>query len=211
MKKLSQELTAFQRDFQKGPDDMARIAYRASQVQQEFKEAIEHLYREHAPLVLSHVNAVYILDGNPAEDGAIRKGIRTQSRQKQSSPEKTLVVYLDDGSFRADIHSQQHFIMLWLNERYGEGIEHFKAYPSRMGMRKKHPYGTDDRSDSEPRYGTWLHGGDAGPRLRPEEVLSAEELRRIDDQSARIENERLKTAYRKAALADQAWKKHQAQ
>lgn len=100
-------------------NDASRLAKRIAEVHAMFADAAQALYHENAVEVLSHVNAVYIKD----EEG-----------------QKTLSLYVDDGSFRWDLYNQQHFLMLWLKERHGEQIDVVKTYPSRLGMRKRHPF-----------------------------------------------------------------------
>ena len=100
-------------------DEKTLIARRAAEVRTMWKDAIEYVYKENAPYVLEHVNAVYIKE---------EEGIRS------------LYVYMDDGNFRSDVHCRQHLIILRLHERFGERIDEFKTYPSRFDMRKRHPY-----------------------------------------------------------------------
>ena len=80
-------------------DEKTLIARRAAEVRTMWKDAIEYVYKENAPYVLDHVNAVYIKE---------EEGIRS------------LYVYMDDGNFRSDVHCRQHLIMLRLHERFGE-------------------------------------------------------------------------------------------
>lgn len=135
MKKLNSELFAVTGSLPSA-DKAARIARRAARVQSMFKEAVEHIYKENAPYVLAHVNAVYIKD-EPV--GAVGEG----------NTVRTLMVYMDDGNFRSDVYSRQHLIMLLLHERFGEKVEVFKAFPSRFNMRTRHPYASvDSSSDS---------------------------------------------------------------
>ena len=117
MKKLGQELERISSRFP--TDEKTLIARRAAKVQAMWKDSIEHVYKEVAPYVLDHVNAVYIKEEN---------GVRT------------LMAYMDDGDFRSDVHCRQHLIMLRMKERFGEEIEAFKTFPSRFDMRKRHPF-----------------------------------------------------------------------
>ena len=235
MKKLSDELVLFQDGASKDQNELARIAFRTAQVQQRFKEAVESIYHNQADLVLSHVNAVYITtEKQPFKRKTAAEALTRASENKQTeSLTKSLIVYMDDSSFRSDIHNQQHFIILWLNSHYGEEIETFKTLPSRQGMRQKHPYAPASRVNPEPTYGTWYQKGESGggyrgrstdsqtvsqyqgvhttyhreAPLKPEEVLTTDQLETWSQHSEKIENPKLRAAYRKAVLADQAWKK----
>ena len=109
-------------------NDASRLARRIAEVHAMFADAAQALYHENAPEVLSHVNAVYI---------------------KNESGQKTLSLYIDDGSFRWDLYNQQHFLMLWLKERHGEQIDVVKTYPSRLGMRDRHPFKTANSLDDQ--------------------------------------------------------------
>ena len=110
-------------------DEKTLIARRAAKVRTMWKDAVEYVYKENAPYVLEHVNAVYIKE----EDGV-----------------RSLYVYMDDGNFRADVHCRQHLIMLRLHERFGERIDVFKTYPSRFDMRKRHPYRDELKGEAKP-------------------------------------------------------------
>ena len=66
-------------------DEKTLIARRAAEVRTMWKDAIEYVYKENAPYVLDHVNAVYIKE---------EEGIRS------------LYVYMDDGNFRSDVHCE---------------------------------------------------------------------------------------------------------
>jgi len=164
-------------------DSNARIARRAAEVQAMFKDALEHVYRESAPYVLDHVNAVYI-----------KNEMRTGAQEGEGGY-KALYVYMDDGNFRSDVHSQQHFILLWLKERYGEDIEVFKTFPSRMGMKERHPYARISAQAREKQ-------GKA-----PSIALSDDEMEEVKAQGELIEDPRLKEAFIKASITDKEWKK----
>lgn len=164
-------------------DPNARVARRAAEVQAMFKEAIEHIYKENAGYVLDHVNAVYI------------KREQRPGSEDENDCYKALYIYMDDGNFRSDVHSQQHFILLWLKEKHGEDIEVFKTYPSRMGMKDRHPYAEAAAEMKESK---------ARTRSIP---LDEEEMAETCAQGERIENERLRDAFMKAAVVDKEWKK----
>lgn len=137
MKKLGAELSRISERFP--TDEKTLIARRAAKVQSMWKDAIEHVYKDMAPYVLEHVNAVYIKDDN---------GVRT------------LMAYLDDGDFRSDVHCRQHLIMLRMKERFGEEVEVFKTFPSRFDMRKRHPFAVERGSVSRETYPSVPLSGD---------------------------------------------------
>lgn len=162
--------------------DEARIARRAAEVQSMFKAALEHLYKDKAGFVLDHVNAVYI-----------------KREQRGESSFKALYVYMDDGNFRSDVHSQQHFIMLFLRERYGEEIELFKTYPSRMGMKARHPY-APSAEEAQRR-----------ASVCPSVPLDEKESAELERLASVIEDPRLKKRFTAAARKDKEWKKGEKQ
>lgn len=169
MKKLSGELDLLAGRFP--TDEKTLIARRAVKVQAMWKDAVEHVYKDVAPYVLEHVNAVYV----KAEDEV-----------------RTLIVYMDDPDFRADVHCRQHLIMLRMQERYGERIDAFKTLPSRFDMKKRHPY----------------KEGASKARSQVKSVpLTAAERDEVDRVCAPIENQALRRALEKAMTTDREWKK----
>ena len=76
-----------------GNDEQARINLRAHQVRDRYKQALETVYKNQAPLFLAHTNNVYILK----KDGV-----------------KTLIVYVDDSIFAAELNAQRELIRLKL-------------------------------------------------------------------------------------------------
>lgn len=161
-------------------DDASRIAHRTAQVHAMFKEAIEHIYKANAHYVLEHVNAVYI-------------------KREEGSQRKALYVYMDDGNFRSDVHSQQHFILLFIKNRYGEDIEVFKTFPSRMGMKDRRPYAdVVEKMQGKKQVSTSI-------------PLSESELSEVSRQGSLIEDERVKKAFMRASQADKEWKKGEQQ
>ena len=173
MKKLGRELEKISSRFP--TDEKTLIDRRAAKVQAMWKDAIEHVYKDVAPYVLDHVNAVYITD-----DGGVR----------------TLMVYMDDGDFRSDVHCRQHLILLRMKERFGEEVEAFKTFPSRFDMRKRHPFARENEVVSR-----------ETTRSVP---LSAAELAEVDGFCAPIEDRALRKALAKAMVVDREWKKGEA-
>lgn len=173
MKRLGQELERMSSRFP--TDEKTLIARRAAKVQAMWKDSIEHVYKDVAPYVLEHVNAVYIKD----EDGV-----------------RTLMVYMDDGDFRSDVHCRQHLILLRMKERFGEEVEAFKTFPSRFDMRKRHPFAREE---------------DVVSRETTKSVpLSDKERAEVDSACAPIEDATLRRALARAMTADREWKKGEA-
>lgn len=169
MKKLSGELELLAGRLP--DDDQARIARRAAKVQAMWKDAIEHVYKDVAPYVLEHVNAVYV---------------------KEENGTRSLMVYMDDGDFRSDVHCRQHLILLYLKQRYGEEIREFKTFPARFDMRKRHPYKVEE----------------APLREKVKSVpLTDKEKAQVAQACAPIDNLALRRALEKAMTADREWKK----
>ncbi|WP_165052719.1 MULTISPECIES: hypothetical protein [unclassified Adlercreutzia] len=177
MRKLGSELSAVTGGLS-STDQAARIARRAAQVQAMFKAAIEHIYKENARYVLEHVNAVYI---KKEPVGAPEAGKTVRS----------LLIYMDDGSFRSDVHSRQHLIMLLLKERYGEEIEVFKTFPSRFNMRNRHPYASREQDER----------ANAPASAAPPLPLTEHERARVSRASAGIEDPRLRARFEHAMEA----------
>lgn len=180
MRTLSSELSAVTGALSSA-DQAARIARRAAQVQAMFKDAIEHIYKENACYVLEHVNAVYIKKepiGGPESGKTVR----------------TLMIYMDDSSFRSDVHSRQHLIMLLLKERYGEDIEAFKTFPSRFNMRNRHPYASRERVD----FASASSAASASASSAQPLPLTESERARVQRAAAAIEDSHLRARFERA-------------
>lgn len=160
-------------------DEQSRIAKRTAQVQLMFREAIEHLYGKYASQVLTHVNAVYIME----DKKAVMKKIAGRKRPL------LLVVYMDDSSFRSDVHNQQHYLLQWFQTTYGERLDGFRSYPARNGMRQRHPYETLVREN-----GTYY-----AKEVR--KALSLTEKKEIQQLCMQIENTHLRKALYRAMVA----------
>ena len=102
-----------------GGDSAVKIQRRISQVNDEFKQAIELAYKEYAPLFLEHINAVYITERDD---------------------ERVLIVYLDESMFAADLNAQREMIKGWLNSTFDERIDSFEIHISRGNYRTQHPF-----------------------------------------------------------------------
>lgn len=157
-----------------GDSESARINMRIRQVRERYKKAIESVYPEQtAKLHLAHTNSVII---------TTKKGTRT------------LIVYVDDSLFAAELNAQRELIKLSLLELFGEDIEDFQILVSKWRKyREVHPYIDDEESD------------------RLDEVtpipLDDEERTFVSQTASQIEDEKVRKSLEKAMTADLEWKK----
>ncbi len=172
MRKLGDSLQTFLAGYQ-ADDEAARKARRAAVVLAKWRSAIEKVYKDAAPFVLSHVNAVYILRGEDPSEG------------------KSLVVYADDSLVRSDIDARQEFIKMALRAD-GEDIASFKIIAATLGMRQRHPYASNDAVDGEK---TAL-----SPRRR--RTLTPADLASIDECVSVIDDPRLRKTAKRAMIAE---------
>ena len=154
-----------------GDDEQARINYRAHQVRKRYRAAIESVYRENAELFLAHTNNVYILK----KDGI-----------------KTLIVYVDESIYAAELNAQRELIKLRLLELFGEEIEQFKILVSRGAYKDYHPYVEEELSKLV---------------TPPLPKLSPEDLSLVDEVSAKVTEESVRKSFEKAMTADMARKR----
>lgn len=155
-----------------GDDEQARINYRAHQVRTRYRTAIESVYRDSAELFLAHTNNVYIM-------------------KKDEVP--TLIVYVDESIFAAELNAQRELIKLKLLELFGEQIEQFDIHVSRGNYKNYHPY-LDENAESE-----------AVAVELPE--LDEADRQSVEEIGETLEDKRLREAFEKAMSADLARKK----
>lgn len=129
MKRLGDSLQTFLAGYDAN-DAAARKARRAAVVLAKWRSAIEKVYKDAAPFILGHVNAVYIL------------------RDEDRPGEKTLIVYADDSLVRSDIDARQEFVKMALRAE-GEEVSRFKILAATLGMRSRHPYAEEGLSGRE--------------------------------------------------------------
>ena len=91
--------------------ELAAKAARANKVKQMWREAV-------VPVFLDHTNAVYI----------VREG-----------DEKTLIVYVDDSMFAAELNARRELIKLKFLQKFNEEIEEFKILISRGRYKQNYP------------------------------------------------------------------------
>lgn len=148
-----------------GSSELAAKAARANKVKQMWREAVD-------PVFLDHTNSVYI----------IREG-----------DEKTLIVYVDDSIFAAELNARRELIKLKFFQRFNEKIDEFKILISRGRYKQNYPF---RNQDGDPFY------------IEPAQRVPLSEGRRaeIEDQCACIPDERLRKSLMKAMISDLEWK-----
>ena len=154
-----------------GDSDQARIKLRAHQVRSRYREAIESVYKDKAPLFLDHTNNVYIM-------------------KKEGVP--TLIVYVDDSIFAAELNAQRELIKLKLLELSGEHVERFEIFVSRASYKNNHPYLEEG-----------VPAADAAPALGE---LPDDERERVSRTASIVEDEAVRESLEKAMTADLARK-----
>lgn len=150
-----------------GNDEQARINLRAHQVRDRYKQALEKVYKNQAPLFLAHTNNVYIMK----KDGV-----------------KTLIVYVDDSIFAAELNAQRELIRLKLLELFGEDVEQFDIHVSRGNYKQNHPYLVESEESSRPNIEF--------------ATLDEEEMNRVLTTSSVIEDEKVRKALESAMQAN---------
>lgn len=155
-----------------GDDAQARVNLRARQVRARYKAVLESVYRESAAVFLAHTNNVYIM-------------------RKKDVP--TLIVYVDDSIFAAELNAQRELIKLKLLELFGEAVEEFEILVSRGAYKDNRPY-LEDQAETE-----------ASPE--PLAPLSGSEETYISAIASTVEDERVRKSFEKAMTADMARRK----
>ena len=103
-----------------GGSELARYNLRVSQVRSRYRHALEKVYGDGATIHLAHTNNVFI---------KMKKGLIT------------LIVYVDESIFAAELNAQRELIQLHLLEHFGEEIDQFEILTSRWSKYKnRHPY-----------------------------------------------------------------------
>ena len=171
MRKIGSDITLFVSSLV-GDSEQARINLRANQVRDRFKTAIETVYRETAPLFLAHTNNVYIM---------MKGGVRT------------LIVYVDESIYAAELNAQRELIKLHLLELFGEDVEQFEIHVSTPRYKKYHPYLTEasEKANAKP----------------PSIPLDDNERAYVSNTVSTVEDKRLRKSLERAMTADLEWKK----
>lgn len=171
MRKLGNDIDAAIRAMG-GDSSAARINRRAHQVRDRYRQALQSVYGEAATHFLAHTNNVYIMD---------KDGVRT------------LIVYVDESIYAADLNAQRELIRLKLLELCKEEVEVFEIYVSRGNYKANHPYLTDKEEESDP--------------VAPSIPLDSNEKSFVSNTVSAIEDERLRKTFEDAMTADMEWKK----
>lgn len=159
---------------------------RVAEVHYRWKTAVEQVYKESAPLVLNHTNAVYIMRPDESDDKLAQR----------VPPGKTLlIVYSDDSMVRSDIDARQEFLKMRLNEQ-GEHVEFFSIKASKQGMKTRHPFVSDTRDP----FGNALPGSREEAKL--EKQLDPSQSEQLSKQAESIENRELREALTRAIKAN---------
>lgn len=166
MRKLGNDIDMFVAELS-GNDEQARINLRARQVRDRYKQALETVYRDQAALFLAHTNNVYIMS---------KGGVRT------------LIVYVDESIFAAELNAQRELIKLKLLELFGEELEEFEIHVSRGSYKNNHPYVIDE--------------ADSTNDAIQDVPLDDEEMKRVLKTVSGIENEKVRKALESAMEAN---------
>ena len=122
------------------------------------------VFKDAAPLVLEHTNAVYVLSGEQGSD--VRRFDRPASETRGRAVEGTvLVVYADDSMVRSELDNRQELLKMKFNEQ-GENVELFK-------IRSLHPRHEEPASVPG-------EGGSLSSALRPRRLACASAGKGVD-------------------------------
>ena len=173
MRRIGEDISSYVASLGKDSDE-ARLNMRIQQVRARYKAAIESVYpQKTAKLHLAHTNSVIV---------TTVKGVRT------------LIVYVDESIFAAELNAQRELIKLTLLEQFGEDVEEFQIKISRWKkFRKMHPYLDEDSSLSD--------------RKSPSIPLDEDELSFVSETVSVIEDEKVRKSLEKAMTVDLEWKK----
>lgn len=120
-----------------GENDIAARELRRAKVNDAWVRAVRDVFRDAAPFVFAHVNAVYVMS---AEKGAaVRRFDRPASQGDAPSSGAVLVVYVDDSMVRSELDNRQELVKMKFRE-CGENVSSLKMVPSLRDMRKRHPF-----------------------------------------------------------------------
>ena len=167
MAKLGDSLASFLGEVEQDSESNRKQA-RVIQVRERYREVVKSSYPTTYQLVLDHTNSVYIL---------MKEGV------------KTLIVYVDDSIFAAELNAQRELIRLKLLELFGEEVEQFDIHVSRGNYKQNHPYLVENEEEDN--------------RTSIEFVaLDEEELKCVSETSSVIEDEKVRKALESAMQAN---------
>lgn len=151
---------------------------RAAQVCDMWKTAVEEIYKASAACFLDHTNAVYLM---------------------RKDDVRTLIVYVDESIFAADLNAQRELFKLKFLDRFNEQIEVFEIHISRGSYKNQHPYRVEEGS------GAWYAEQDKKPSV----PLTPVELDEACKHAGVVEDTAVRRALLRAMVADRDWKKGQ--
>lgn len=185
-----------------GHDEAASRALRRATVHRLWEETVAAVFREAAPLVLDHTNAVYIMS---AEKGnAVRRFDRPASDvQGCAATGNVLVVCLDDSMVRSELDNRQELVKMKFREK-GEPVEALKIVPSIRDMKQRHPFRRPAGQPVSP--GAPLWGAEARNDGRilsspAREALSDRQASVLSSAAEKLDDARLRKAFEKAMIA----------
>ncbi|MEG2006115.1 MAG: DUF721 domain-containing protein [Raoultibacter sp.] len=164
MKKIQSNLTQCLSTM-KGYGDEVRYKERAAQVRAMWAKTVDEIF-------LEHTNAVYII---------------------KKDNKKTLIVYVDESIFSAELNARRELIKLQFLQRFGEELDEFKIYISRGDYKKNHPF----QKEEDPCY---------IEHARPL-PLTDDEKQPFENKLNQIQDENLRSALKQAVVSDLEWKK----
>lgn len=165
MRKLSQDILKVVNEVDEENESLAKKAYRAAQVRAMWSECVGEIF-------LDHTNSIYI--------------VREEER-------KTLIVYVDESIFAAELNAQRELIKLKFLQKFGEDIDEFKILISRGNYKKNFPFKLDQNQNLK-------------NKTTPI-PLSVNEKSRVAEITASIEDTKVRESLERAIVADLEWKK----
>lgn len=166
MRKLSMNISSLLNGIS-GDSEYAKKAYRASQVRAMWAACVDKPF-------LDHTNSVYILN---------------------EAGNKTLIVYVDESIFAAELNARRELIKLKLLQEFGEDIQEFKILISRNTYKKNYPFKKEQDILS-------LNNIEPIP-------LSKKEKEKVNEIVCVVEDEKLRENLKKAIISDWELKKGQ--
>ena len=164
MAKIGDSLAQFLGEIEQDSESNRKQA-RAVQVRERYREVVRSSYPLTYQMVLDHTNSVYIL---------MKEGV------------KTLIVYVDESIFAAELNAQRELMKLKFKELFDEHIEQFDIYVSRGKYKKQHPFSKNEESDEK-----------AGKT-----PLDEHEKKIVEETSELVENDRVRLALERAMTAN---------
>lgn len=145
--------------------DSNRKQARIMQVRNCYREVVKAAYPTNYQLVLNHTNSVYIM---------------------MKEEVKTLIVYVDESIFAAELNARRELMKLMFMKMFGEQIEQFDIYVSRGKYKKQHPFVVEEEQDLQP----------------ARQPLDEQQRQYVKDTVDVVENPRVKAALEKAMTAN---------